>query len=173
MCQPPNPKNWVIRNRRFRGFSHELTHIKRHRGGETGGRQKGSLTHGKKTPAIRVNEDESGTKKGCRRSRSLFCVPALSCSSHVNGAIHGHRAIRHANNRGRTRHAIASSPAPIFPPTNSLASKCIPVPGRRAPRRWERRPVAAASPPPAPPGRRRRAPANQTRSRSELRPGRT
>src|SRR5205085_11142544 len=30
--------------------SRELTQIKRHRGGETEGRQKGSLTHGKMTP---------------------------------------------------------------------------------------------------------------------------
>ena len=36
----------------------ELTQIKRHRGSETEGRQKGSLTHGKKTPAIGVNEHE-------------------------------------------------------------------------------------------------------------------
>jgi hypothetical protein len=36
----------------------ELTQIKRHRGRGTEGRQKGSLTHGKKTPAIGVNEHE-------------------------------------------------------------------------------------------------------------------
>jgi hypothetical protein len=36
----------------------ELTQIKRHRGTETEGRQEGSLTHGKKTPAIGVNEHE-------------------------------------------------------------------------------------------------------------------
>ena len=36
----------------------ELTQIKRHRGGETEWRQKGSLTHGKKTPGMGVNEHE-------------------------------------------------------------------------------------------------------------------
>ena len=46
------------------GKSRELTQIKRHRGRETEGRQKGSLTHGKKTPANGVNEHEQGTEKG-------------------------------------------------------------------------------------------------------------
>jgi hypothetical protein len=40
-----------------------LTQIKRHRGRKTEGRQKGSLTHGKKTPGIGGNEDESGTER--------------------------------------------------------------------------------------------------------------
>lgn len=35
-----------------------MTQIKRHRRGEAEGRQKGSLTHGKKTPGIEVNEHE-------------------------------------------------------------------------------------------------------------------
>ena len=42
----------------------ELTQIKRHRGSETEGRRKGSLTHGKKTPAMGVNEHEQRTEKG-------------------------------------------------------------------------------------------------------------
>jgi hypothetical protein len=42
----------------------ELTQIKRHRGREAKGRQKGSLTHGKKTPANGVNEHEQGTENG-------------------------------------------------------------------------------------------------------------
>src|SRR5260221_4264735 len=41
----------------------ELTQIKRHRGEETEGRQKGSLTHGKMTPEIGVNEHEPGIEK--------------------------------------------------------------------------------------------------------------
>src|SRR5436853_339433 len=41
----------------------ELTQIKRHRGGKTEGRQKGSLTHGKMTPEIGVNEYEPRTEK--------------------------------------------------------------------------------------------------------------
>src|SRR4051812_49902391 len=45
------------------GPQYELTQIKRHRGGETEGRQRGSLTHGKKTPEIGVNEHEPGTEK--------------------------------------------------------------------------------------------------------------
>src|SRR5882724_2459337 len=40
----------------------ELTQIKRHRRGGTERRQKGSLTHGKKTPGIGGNEHEPGTK---------------------------------------------------------------------------------------------------------------
>jgi hypothetical protein len=47
---------------RTRQIAHELTQIKRHRGRETEGRQKGSLTHGKKTPANGVNEHEQGTE---------------------------------------------------------------------------------------------------------------
>jgi hypothetical protein len=37
----------------------ELTQIKRHRRGKNERRQNGSLTHGKKTPEIKGNEDES------------------------------------------------------------------------------------------------------------------
>lgn len=40
-----------------------LTQIKRHRGKKTEGRQKGSLTHGKKTPEIGVNAHEPRTEK--------------------------------------------------------------------------------------------------------------
>jgi len=44
----------------FYGFYGELTQIKRHPGDKTEGRQKGSLTHGKKTPEIGVNEHAPG-----------------------------------------------------------------------------------------------------------------
>ena len=47
----------------FIGGVRALTQIKRHRGKKTEGRQKGSLTHGKKTPEIGVNAHEPRTEK--------------------------------------------------------------------------------------------------------------
>jgi hypothetical protein len=52
----------VLLTDRYDILDGELTQIKRHRGRETEGRQKGSLTHGKKTPAYGVNEHEQGTE---------------------------------------------------------------------------------------------------------------
>src|SRR5689334_11559071 len=45
------------------GREHELTQIKRHPGSGIEWRQKGSLTHGKKTPEIGENEHEQRTEK--------------------------------------------------------------------------------------------------------------
>src|SRR5487761_2265448 len=59
LFQPGGNCNNNLRSAR----AHELTQIKRHRGSGTGGRQKGSLTHGKKTPANGVNEHEQRTEK--------------------------------------------------------------------------------------------------------------
>jgi hypothetical protein len=65
----------------------ELTQIKRHRGGETGGRQKGSLTHGKKTPAIRVNEHESGTENGLVAQAASALSKPQSCGQKPAGVF--------------------------------------------------------------------------------------
>jgi hypothetical protein len=47
----------------FTNHNHELTQIKRPREGEAEGRPSGSLTHGKKTPEMGVNEQEPGNEK--------------------------------------------------------------------------------------------------------------
>ncbi|MGA3181466.1 MAG: hypothetical protein ABSF38_14090, partial [Verrucomicrobiota bacterium] len=53
---PLCPTNFILRQGPI-----ELTQIKRHWGSETERRPKGSLTHGKKTPGIGVNEHEQRT----------------------------------------------------------------------------------------------------------------